>query len=97
MSMSCLQRHRPVLAEEPNMKLDHAMLLMEDFDIVPQLLPRRDIRMAFKLAADTGEFRNACKVSARTSAQMNLMARYMSACNKAGERAGRVLQDLMQL
>ena len=36
------------------MKLDHAMLLMEDFDIVPQLLPRRDIRAAFRLAADTG-------------------------------------------
>ncbi|KAK9839376.1 hypothetical protein WJX84_002107 [Apatococcus fuscideae] len=47
------QRHKPILAEEPIMKLDHAMLLMEDFDVVPQLLPRRDIRTAFKLAADT--------------------------------------------
>lgn len=50
----CMQRHRPVLAEEPVMRLDHAMLLMEDFLIVPQLLPRRDIRTAFRLAADIG-------------------------------------------
>ncbi|KAK9866838.1 hypothetical protein WJX84_012060 [Apatococcus fuscideae] len=47
------QRHRPILAEEPVMKLDHAMLLLEDFSLVPQVLPRRDVRLAFRLAADT--------------------------------------------
>lgn len=36
------------------MKLDHAMLLLEDFSLVPQVLPRRDVRLAFRLAADTG-------------------------------------------
>ena len=54
-TLTALQHRRPVLAEEPVMRLEHAMLLMEDFLIVPQLLPRRDIRQAFKLAAGTGK------------------------------------------
>ena len=59
------------------MKLDHAMLLMEDFDIVPQLLPRRDIRTAFKLAADTGDMilhSNQTKIDFSHHAFMTCMA-----------------------
>lgn len=64
------------------MKLDHAMLLMEDFDVVPQLLPRRDIRMAFKLAADTGAVQNKCMTLSRASAQMDL-ASYMGCVQRS--------------
>ena len=52
-------------ASDPVVGLAEAMALLEDFEVCPQLLPRRDVRLAFGAAvACTPGMRSICPASA---------------------------------